>query len=64
MTGDWEAAEERAAAGPDEDGDEDDALGEFEDMETGALAVTRTLTSSLAQSEKAVPQHSMQICTL
>ena len=34
-TGDWEAAEARAAAGPDEDAGSEDAFGEFEDLELG-----------------------------
>ncbi len=33
--GDWEAAEARAAAGPDEGGSEGEAFGDFEDLETG-----------------------------
>ena len=36
LEGDWEAAEKRAAAGPDEDaGSEDEVFGDFEDMEAG-----------------------------
>ena len=34
--GDWEAAEQRAAAGPDEAaGSDDEVFGDFEDMEAG-----------------------------
>ena len=34
--GDWEAAEKRAAAGPDKEGASDDEVfGDFEDMEAG-----------------------------
>ena len=36
LEGDWEAAEKRAAAGPDEEAPSDDEVfGDFEDMEAG-----------------------------
>ena len=39
LKGDWEAAEKRAAAGPDEAaGTDDDVFGDFEDMEAGMLS--------------------------
>ena len=40
LSGDWEAAEQRAAAGPDEGaGSGDEVFGDFEDVEAGVLHV-------------------------
>lgn len=42
LEGDWDAAEKRAAAGPDEPaGSDDDVFGDFEDMEAGKLSFAR-----------------------
>ena len=40
LSGDWEAAEQRAAAGPDEEaGSDGEVFGDFEDVEAGMLHV-------------------------
>jgi len=41
IAGDWEAAEKRAAAGPDEEaGSDDEVFGDFEDIEAGTHLMT------------------------
>ena len=53
LSGDWEAAEQRAAAGPDEEaGSDDEVFGDFEDVEAGMLHVhSHALSQSCIETE-------------
>ncbi len=72
IAGDWEAAEKRAAAGPDEEaGSDDEVFGDFEDIEAGmhlmtycflALSVPSIAASALLKCVQVLCRRHFCIC--